>query len=117
MMPAIPTRPTTVNVPATAAVSEKKLKWGSTIGRVILDEFTYPEEGDWVVVEEGVAESDVRTRTDEEESGIDAVAAVGNVVGVKDADCCTTAVAEEKDDVGDTVEADDVNEEGVLWER
>lgn len=32
MTPAMATRPATVNVPATAAVSEKKLEWGSRNG-------------------------------------------------------------------------------------
>lgn len=74
---------------------------------------TYPEEEGWVVVEEGVAVPDVRTSTDEEESGIEAPAAVANVVVVKDDDCCTTAA--DIDDVDDAAEEELVEKEGVLY--
>lgn len=79
--------------------------------------FTYPEEEDCVAVEEGVAEGEVRTTTDEE-SWVGALAPSGNVMGVEDEAGCdwvTVTDADGADGVDVTTEEGAVEEEGVLW--
>jgi hypothetical protein len=93
--PAMPTRPTTVNVPATAPVLEKK-----------------PEEEDWVAVAEAeaVTVADVMTTTDE---GADTPATSATVVGVEGGDVCCCATVTGADEVDGAAEVDPVDGEGV----